>query len=208
MKASEIIYLVNNEDYKTLLSRAEGELFNDILVRNKCITRKQRQKALNAFIRPHTGRHYTWTDGDTQIITDGYIAFFLEDHLRIKAESPPPENEEKKLRSLMRDVPGQQVRVIWFSLHMELELHLGTDLSKKPLYVKVGDAVTSAGMLSAARVILGDEDLRIYQSGAELPLMLIGKNGKALVCTAYQAGIRPENVIDVTAPDHSKEDAA
>lgn len=196
MEAAKVIYLLKAKEYELLQSLADNEVVERVINTHSEITTKSRVEAANKYL-DGPGQHISaYYENNYQLLTNGHSAIFLTKNQLLDVENVP--GPRKDLTAFLRTPPGDEVKVVWMSLHLELELHKGADDWKKPLYVKVGRVCVNAELLSQTRAILGGEGLRVYQKGSRDTLQLESENGKAIVLPALPGKIAEASLVDVT----------
>lgn len=197
MEAAIVLKLLKTQDCDTLISLAADELTKEIDYTSYPITTRKRQHALDEYLSGAGCHLYAYEDDGYQTITNGYSAVFLEkNHLEITRTG----HSGMDISAFLRDPPGEEVKVAWKKLLMEIALHKANSRIVSPLYVWVGRVCVDAALLARVRMILGGDEVLLYQQGKLDALQLEGENGRALVLPAIPDSAKDQNIIDVTDP--------
>ena len=196
MDAALVVNLLETDSLDSLMSLARGELMESVIERYAEVTTARRVEAANSYL-DSPGQHiYAYNFKEYQLLTNGHSAFFLnsEGKLDVKTTYAP----QKDLTAFLYTSQGEEVKVVWMSLHIEIERHRASDNCMQNLYVKVGRVFVNANLLSQARVILGGQNLRVYQKGKKDAIQLESENGKAIILPALLDAQLASEPIDVS----------
>lgn len=200
MQAYDVIYLLKEKAYDTLLSLAQGELMNKVLKQYGHITTAQRLQAAEKYLDAPGKNHYAWKRDGFLYLTDGHSAYMLLDgDLQVDITGGPTQEVARHFN----DEPGKIARVVWMTLHLEIEMHKGTDHRREPLYARVGEVHLNADYLAQAYSILGGGNLCIYTYGKKLPVQIEGESGKAILLPVIIGETATPCIVDVTAPEQA-----